>query len=587
MVEIAGSGYKDKYLQALDDQERQEKQLNFQLDLMRRTLTYLGSAAHGLDKKLDAELLLLKEKMRGAAGVQVVEQLERVKQAVMAFERNREHEHQATVEKMRALLLGYLALKLPAELSDKVRAFSGNLQQAISSYRHYPRVLGELTLLQKSALQAAMNPAESFFERLKGGRTLSAREGPVEDKQVPASKRQHQPDAPIEPENLQLDARDQAVEHSVAPSLHTSRHVGNKLNEDDYDAVAARIAMTLRELVENIEPNDIIRHRVDMVSARIERGMDWFSLSVTLEDIRDILMQRYLDVDREFSQYLQDVNKELLTISDTLSTALEREARANSHATELSEAVNSEMQKIQTSMTASTSLDNMKISVNSHLSIIQAALQDYRAVQQQDTDSVTNELKKLLSKVEAIEVESSKTKELLEEERYKATHDTLTGLPNREAYNERAFHELQRFKRYERPLTMAVCDIDFFKKINDNYGHQSGDKVIKLIAKLIFTRLREVDFAGRYGGEEFVLLMPETSPESAHIVLEKIRKTIAKAAFRFKENPVSITISFGLAGFEKEDTVESVFERADKALYQAKEQGRNRCIIYDPSMASA
>jgi Response regulator containing a CheY-like receiver domain and a GGDEF domain len=81
--------------------------------------------------------------------------------------------------------------------------------------------------------------------------------------------------------------------------------------------------------------------------------------------------------------------------------------------------------------------------------------------------------------------------------------------------------------------------------------------------------------------------MPETSPESAQIVLEKIRKTIAKAAFRFKEKPVSITISFGLAGFEKEDTVESVFERADKALYQAKEQGRNRCIIYDPSMASA
>jgi len=144
MVEIAGSGYKDKYLQALDDQERQEKQFNFQLDLMRRTLTYLGSAAHGLDKKLDAELLLLKEKMRGAAGVQVVEQLERVQQAVMAFERNREHEHQATVEKMRALLLGYLALKLPADLSDKVRAFSGNLQQAISSYRHYHGCWGSL-----------------------------------------------------------------------------------------------------------------------------------------------------------------------------------------------------------------------------------------------------------------------------------------------------------------------------------------------------------------------------------------------------------------------------------------------------------
>jgi len=139
--------------------------------------------------------------------------------------------------------------------------------------------------------------------------------------------------------------------------------------------------------------------------------------------------------------------------------------------------------------------------------------------------------------------------------------------------------EHDRFKRYGHPLTMAICDIDFFKKINDGFGHQVGDKVLQLISKVVSTRLRNVDFIARYGGEEFVILLPETSSDKAFGVLDKIRAAVAKTPFRFKEKPLQITISFGIADFTKDQSLDDVFAKADAALYKAKENGRNQCVI--------
>lgn len=158
-------------------------------------------------------------------------------------------------------------------------------------------------------------------------------------------------------------------------------------------------------------------------------------------------------------------------------------------------------------------------------------------------------------------------------------HDPLTELPNREAYNERARAEVSRWQRYQRPLTIAIIDIDHFKNINDSFGHQAGDRVIKVIGRSIAKRLREVDFFCRYGGEEFVALMPETSVETALVVVNEIREAIAKSAFNYKNQSLSISISVGLTEFAAGDDLASAFERADKALYRAKTQGRNRCEV--------
>ncbi|MFL0803171.1 MAG: GGDEF domain-containing protein [Agarilytica sp.] len=214
-----------------------------------------------------------------------------------------------------------------------------------------------------------------------------------------------------------------------------------------------------------------------------------------------------------------------------------------------------------------------------HLASIQDALRAYQKVDIPQDTTVSEQLQAVLARVRLIEKESDQTKDLLQTEKHKSTHDELTGLPNRAAYNERAFHELRRFKRYHRPLSLAVCDIDHFKKINDQYGHRAGDKSLALIAKYLESKFRTVDFVARLGGEEFVMILPETNEEQAARVLDKIRDAIAKIPFKFNKKPFQISVSFGISQFVADDTMESVFERADKALYAAKSNGRNQVRI--------
>ena len=211
--------------------------------------------------------------------------------------------------------------------------------------------------------------------------------------------------------------------------------------------------------------------------------------------------------------------------------------------------------------------------MKSQIDHIKQALDSY---QQSAKFSLGDQLEELSKKIKNLETESEKNRENLETQRRKALSDPLTELPNRQAYNERAITEAQRWQRYNRPLTTAIFDIDHFKKINDNYGHQAGDRVLKVIGRSIAKRLREVDFFCRFGGEEFVALMPETTAEIAIPVLDKIRDAIANAAFNYKEQPLSITLSIGLTEFRDKDSLDSAFERADQALYRAKQSGRNQ-----------
>ena len=171
-------------------------------------------------------------------------------------------------------------------------------------------------------------------------------------------------------------------------------------------------------------------------------------------------------------------------------------------------------------------------------------------------------------------------KRILEEYR-KAKTDALTGIANRLAYNEKLKHEISRRQRNHKPLSICVVDVDKFKGVNDTYGHKAGDKVLQTIAQVCSKNVREVDFFARYGGEEFVLLLPETRVEQARVVADNLRRQIQVCKFHYAGQPVSITISCGIAEFSGEDSGDTVFKRADKALYRAKQEGRNRVIVAD------
>jgi diguanylate cyclase len=243
--------------------------------------------------------------------------------------------------------------------------------------------------------------------------------------------------------------------------------------------------------------------------------------------------------------------------------------------------VTEQLSSMDKSLTNAQDLDQLKLQVSSHIAVIRDALNKKQQPSQDQAASVNlaDQLAQLAAQVKAIEEEAQSAKADLDVQREKALRDSLTELPNREAYSERVFDEFKRWQRYQRPLSLAVCDIDHFKRINDTYGHQAGDRVLKVLSRGIAKRLREVDFIARYGGEEFVLILPETEAEQALGALDKIREAIAQTPFHFKEEPVQITLSMGITEFCEGDTVESAFARADKQLYVAKEKGRNCCLI--------
>ena len=167
-----------------------------------------------------------------------------------------------------------------------------------------------------------------------------------------------------------------------------------------------------------------------------------------------------------------------------------------------------------------------------------------------------------------------------------ATFDSLTGLYNRRAILGKLRELINLANRYKEDFSLSMLDIDHFKKVNDRYGHLTGDDVLEKVAALIRGTIRDTDIAGRYGGEEFIIILPQTTLSSAWVVVERLRSIIEQAEMKDPAgNVFAITVSQGLAGWERGEDAHSLISRSDEALYKAKEKGRNRVqILLGPSL---
>lgn len=171
--------------------------------------------------------------------------------------------------------------------------------------------------------------------------------------------------------------------------------------------------------------------------------------------------------------------------------------------------------------------------------------------------------------------------------------DSLTGLFNRMHFNKIAEAEISRVLRYTRPLSVMMFDIDFFKRVNDTFGHTSGDMVLKMVAKTTKEMIRATDIPARYGGEEFIVLLPETPVAGAASVAEKLRWRIEDTTAQGEKCPISITASFGVSDYlgetnskPNERILAEFISNADQALYASKNAGRNRVSVYKPDEES-
>jgi len=177
-----------------------------------------------------------------------------------------------------------------------------------------------------------------------------------------------------------------------------------------------------------------------------------------------------------------------------------------------------------------------------------------------------------------LRMKNKQLEDLLDRVNYMAITDALTGLYNRRRFHDVLSGEFERAKRYSTPFSLLMLDIDYFKKINDTFGHNAGDSVLKEVSEIIMKSIREIDTAARYGGEEFMVILPSTDRINAKVAAERMRNAIEQ--FSFSGVSSRITVSIGIAGMpdDKVDNEDKLIRCSDFALYRAKQLGRNRSV---------
>ncbi len=190
--------------------------------------------------------------------------------------------------------------------------------------------------------------------------------------------------------------------------------------------------------------------------------------------------------------------------------------------------------------------------------------------------------KKAVGKIITIH-DHTQVKQLLQQLEDLATLDGLTNIYNRRHFNELAAREVYRLQRYGGALSLIVLDLDHFKRINDTHGHMAGDAALRTVAHTCRGVLRHADILGRFGGEEFIILLPETDQTAAAVIAEKLRKAFEQQRIKYEDRSFAVTASFGVAGVTSsaDASLEELFRRADQAVYEAKEAGRNRVCVCD------
>ncbi len=325
-----------------------------------------------------------------------------------------------------------------------------------------------------------------------------------------------------------------------------------------------------------------LRPIITQLRADAPESLDTADLANLLERVTSLASEQRAAAQREKTELehlLQQLTSRLDEIAAHIAGEVEEQNAAQDDTEKLNLLVSGEVEALKTNVMRALDLPALRNQVSMRLDAINGHLHEFRDREESRVKTYRERVGRMRSRIRELERETHSLHVSLQEEQRLAMIDALTGIPNRAAYDGRMEQEYRRWKRFGRTVAIIAWDIDRFKAINDAYGHKAGDKVLRVFGQQLKKHVRETDFVARYGGEEFVMLLVGSSPAEAYTVADKIRSEIAQLAFHFRDKPVTITASCGITNFIAEDTADVAFDRADRALYQAKEAGRNRCVI--------
>ncbi|MHA6491886.1 diguanylate cyclase [Pseudomonas borbori] len=623
--------WKDKYLANLEQQEKLERRWDARLDLLRRGLVRSSLAAEGADKAVDRCMQDLREILRRDdidAGLSAL--IPRLEKSVLDSELHRQQRVEQASTSLAALAAALLKLELPSEVRKPLKHYAKQLSARAGQLSELPALLAELSHLQNQALAAldqdhvarpgllqrlfakgdtaasvaapAAEPAAPFNEPAVATSESAENQAPAaraSESAMPAVASPEQPPSeqappvhdiapdreqltPLEPspaaatQSQPAAAQPAPAVQPLAETLGDPEYALPAAPEPGYSAIANHVEASLLGLLDELPVPERHQPQAEQLRERIQGGLNLYELVPVLDDL-SVLLLAIADVgQREFEGYLQQLNQRLSSFQEHLKDAHEGYTDSVSAARDLDSELRQQVDGLSSSVQQATDLNSLKGLVENRLNGLLSTMAQYQQQRDGRDHVVAERLQTLVDRVESMEQEAKGFRDHLEEQRQKSLLDPLTGLPNRAGWNERLELEMARWQRYGGELMLAVVDIDHFKRINDGYGHLAGDKVLKIIAQELQKRLRKTDFMARFGGEEFVLLIPSTPLEGGVQLLETLRSGIEACPFHFKGERVTITLSAGISLFATGERSDQVFERADKALYRAKHAGRNR-----------
>jgi diguanylate cyclase len=618
--------WKEKYLHSIDQQEKLERRWDARLDLLRRGLVRSTLAAEGSDRAVDACMKEMREVVRSDdMDARLAALIPRLETAVLESEQRRQARVEQIGSALGALVAQLQALPLPRDIRKPLKKLAHGLDKRAGQAREMPLLLSELSGLQEQALGTLDRPLRAqragLLQRLFGspeavvpaGTQVSPAVSEVAADSAPAHQAAHPipvPDpalADVVPEPMpasapaseaEIVASKPEDEPGVAMPLADSEPLDALVQgldtpddvqadeqglyalpanlEPPYSSVATHIETTLLNLLGELTLPERYMAQAQAMHERIQRGLNWYELLPVLDELVVLMLAVNDGSQQEFERYLHQLNLRLENFQRQLQVAHGDHDDSRSAASELDNELREHVDGLQTSMRGAVDIDGLKQVLEGRLEGLLATMDQHRVQREAREQEIAGRLQGLGERVTSMEREALDYREKLEQQRNKALLDPLTGLPNRAAWSERLVIEHVRSQQVNTGLLLAILDLDHFKSINDTYGHQAGDKVLKIIANVLRKGLRGDDFIARFGGEEFALLMPGSDLAGGTRLLERLRAAVEQCPFHFKGERVTITMSAGVAVFKPGENASQVLKRADQALYRAKEAGRNQ-----------
>ncbi len=490
--------------------------------LLCRTIIRLTLATKGLDPALDPHLVKLRDALKKGVNENVHRHISAISEALI-----RAHDNPVQEE--------------PVERSSQSDLFHRLLEHSHLSGKKGKRLreLGE---------QIASNPSKATDEKLDEFIHLLAGDGESHAKGERSSRL------------LGLFSRGERDESSSEANEEPMRLLLSLLGKLNWPSQLSQDITSLKKKLEKHDQDsvvDVIKNLTKIVSS-------------LLDDLKKET--------RETGSFLADLMARLQELDNFVVSGNVLQQQSLQSGKELDRAVKEQVSGIAISVRDASDLQVLRKDVTSHLQNIKGHMDNHlKRAEDRFEEAVKNE-KKLRERLNEVESETSILRQKILEAQARSSMDPVTGLANRAAYDERIKDEYIRWKRFRSPLILMVWDLDDFKMVNDRFGHQAGDKALRVIGQILTKRLRQTDFVGRYGGEEFCVLLSGSTLDETAVVAEQIRKSVEESGFHSGDKPITLTISCGYTEFREGDTPDTAFSRADSALYKAKGEGKNCCV---------